>query len=269
MQILFENVSLVRNSQTILQDINLQLDKGKYVILGPNGSGKTSLLSILCGWEWPSSGKCYYKINATSYTPARFKKNISVFFPKLSTWIDSHYPAMNVLEVICSGLYQNIGPHFVPGKKDIEIAVELTRKYIPSLKEKHLKKNFSSLSTGEKYRTLLLRSVVNHPKVLILDEPFDALDIKGRLEFESFLGAVSQEAEFTFLVLHRIEEIPDFATQLILMKDGKIFDYGEKSMILKPSTISSLYEYPLDVKQIQNRYFAFPLNTKHAYPDTL
>lgn len=256
MKILIQDLYYVRNQQEILNNINLEMTEGYYALVGPNGSGKTTLLSILCGLEWPSSGKALLLENDEFFPIAYKKKSIGYFFPKISTWFDSYHPNMNVLESICTGFYNELGSYTEPTELEKNTAIKLIDNYIPSLQSDWNKK-FFTLSTGEKYRVLLLRSIVRKPKILILDEPFDGLDIKGRIEFEKLIKEIAKTISLMILVFHRIEEIPDFVQKVILIKNGKIDHYGDINQILNSENLSKLYEIPLQIEKRNSRFYSY------------
>lgn len=256
MKILIQNVYYIRNQKQILKNINLELTENYYALIGPNGSGKTTLLSILCGLEWPSSGKALLYEN-NEFSPIAYKKNsIGYFFPKISSWFDSFHPNINVLESICTGFYNELGSYTEPKEEEKNTAIKLINQYIPSL-QFDFNKKFFTLSTGEKYRVLLLRSIVKKPKILILDEPFDGLDIKGRIEFEKLIKEIAKTISFMILVFHRIEEIPDFVQKIILIKNGKIDNYGDINQILNSENLSKLYEIPLYIEKRNSRFYSY------------
>ncbi len=255
MKIKLENVDYIRNRNRILKNINLLLDKKTYVLVGPNGSGKTTLLSIISGLEWPSSGKSLLIDSEIHYTS--HKRNVfGYFFPRLTSWIDAYHPDLSVLEVICTGFYHQLFNYSLPTSEELNIAEELLNKYIPSLSFNERYKSFSVLSTGEKYRTLLLRSIVLKPDILILDEPFDSLDLKGRFEFEKVIYEIYKEIKVLIIVLHRIEEIPPFIENAILLKNGEIFSYGEINSVLNSKNLSEVYEINIEVIKNNNRFYA-------------
>ncbi len=256
MKIILENIEYRRNHQIILKNINLIMESNYYSIIGPNGSGKTTLLQIVSGTEWPSSGKAILLKNNELYYTGHKKKIFSYFLPKLSSWIDSFHPNISVLETICSGYFNEIGYYTEASSTQKEYASILVNKFIPSISLEYLEKKFIHLSTGEKYRTLLLRSIIRKPEILILDEPFDGLDLKGRLDFEKLIKEVSKEIPFIIFVLHRIEEIPDFIKKVILLKQGSVFQYGNIDNILTSENFSELYEIPIEIKKLENRYYA-------------
>lgn len=257
MKIQLENVRFERNKEIILKNITITLEENFYALIGPNGSGKTTLLNIITGLEWPSSGKSLVGIDGQITYSAHQRHIFGFFFPKISSWMDAYHPNISILEVICTGFYHQIGYYTEATKEQKEYAKELLKKYVPSISPDYYNKSFMHLSTGEKYRTLLLRSIVSKPKVLILDEPFDGLDITGRIQFEEIIKNITQEIKFMIIVLHRIEEIPSFIKKAILLKHGSIFAYGEIHNILNSSNFSKLYELPLEIQKIHNRYYAF------------
>jgi iron complex transport system ATP-binding protein len=256
MKLILNHISYIRKNEIILKDITLTLEENYYVLIGPNGSGKTTLLSIITGLEWPSRGKSQMEINNNLYYSAHKKEIFGFFFPKISTWFESYHPEIDILETICTGFYNQIGYYTEATLEQKEIAQFLLKKYIPSISNNYYNKKFLHLSTGEKYRTLLLRSIINKPKILILDEPFDGLDIKGRIEFENFIKQISKEISFIILVLHRVEEIPSFVRKAILLKEGSLFYYDDLEKALTSEIFSKLYDLKLEIKKINERFYA-------------
>ncbi|GIX41466.1 MAG: ABC transporter ATP-binding protein [Leptospiraceae bacterium] len=256
MKIILNNVSYIRNKEIILENINLVLEENFYTLIGPNGSGKTTLLSIITGLEWPTVGSSKIEFENSSFLTAHKKQFFGNFFPKIVNWFETYHSEISILETICTGFYDQIGYYTEATKEQKEIARSLLKQYIPSVSEKYYNKKFIYLSTGEKYRTLLLRSIIKKPKILILDEPFDGLDIKGRIEFEKFISEISKQISFIIIVLHRIEEIPSFVKKAILLKEGKVFYFDDIDKALTSLNFSKLYDMDLIIKKINNRFYA-------------
>lgn len=257
MKIHLIDVQFERNKEILLKNINITLEENFYTLIGPNGSGKTTLLNIITGLEWPSKGISLIEMNGQISYTAHHREIYGFFFPKLSTWLDTYHTEISILEVLCTGFYNQLGYYKEPTQQQKKYAKELLHKYVPSISEDYYNKSFLYLSTGEKYRTLLLRSIIKKPKILILDEPFDGLDITGRIQFEDLIKHISKEIQFMIIVLHRIEEIPSFIKKAILLKHGSIFAYGDIEMILNSENLSKLYELPLEIQKICNRYYVY------------
>jgi len=256
MKLILDHIHYIRNQSILLDDINLELEENHYVLIGPNGSGKTTLLSIITGLDWPTTGKSQLEINHNRYFSAHQKHLFGYFFPKIATWFEAYHPEISILETLCTGFYDQLGYYTEATHKQKEIAMSFLKEYIPSVLEKDYHKKFFHLSTGEKYRTLLLRSMIKNPKILVLDEPFDGLDIKGRIQFEQFIHQIAKKINFIILVLHRIEEIPNFIKKAILLKNGKVFFYGNLDDALTSKNFSQLYDMDLEIQKIQKRYYA-------------
>ncbi len=256
MKIFIKELYYIRNQKEILKNINLDLEQDFYVLVGPNGSGKSTFLYILSGMEWPSKGSVML-YESGKMIPVVYKKNyFGYFFTKLSNWFETYHPSINVIQTICTGFYDQLGYYTEATEKQQEIAKQLIFQYVPSL-NLDFNKPFVLLSTGEKYRILLIRSIIKKPKILILDEPFDGLDIRGKIEFELAIKEISNVVPFMLFVLHKIEEIPKWIHKVILMKNGEIFQYGDIDQVLNSENMSRLYDIDLIVEKRNSQYYTY------------
>lgn len=255
MQISLNHLWFVRSGNQILQDINLTLNENQhYCLIGPNGAGKTTLLSILCGIEWPTKGNAFITELYKEPTPLpHSKKSFGYFMPKYATYIETYHPTITPIELICTGFNQALANYIEPTPQQRQHAEKLFHTYIASTKPN---RPFHTLSTGERFRILLLRTLVTAPPIVILDEPFDGLDLPGRLSFEKLIiDSVANHARLSLSVLHRIEEIPTFVTNIILLKNGRIVSQGPKSQILTSENLSNLYDMKLICHHHNGRYY--------------
>jgi len=120
---------------------------------------------------------------------------------------------------------------------------------------------FSVMSSGEQRRTLLLRAMMAQPSLLILDEPFESLDIRARVDLErTLVDHVREETtDFgTLTALHRVEEIAPFATHAILLRNGEVFAAGPIEEIVTSTRLSDLYATALIVNRVGNRFSCVP-----------
>lgn len=253
MQLSLNNVTYIRSGNLILDDISLSLNENHhYCLIGPNGAGKTTLLSILCGLEWPTTGKAWLTDSET-LAPPHSKHSFGYFMPKYATYIETYHPTITPIELICSGFNQALANYIEPTTEQRLQAEQLFNTYIFSTAAD---RPFHTLSTGERFRILLLRTLVTQPPIVILDEPFDGLDLPGRLSFEKLvINAVANHARISLSVLHRIEEVPSFVTDILLLKNGRIVAVGSKQDILTSENLSNLYDMKLVCHQHNGRYY--------------
>lgn len=211
-----------------LKNINLTLQKGKLTaLLGPSGSGKTTLLRIIAGLEQPSSGEVrFFGDDITQQSP----KNRGIGF------VFQHYALfkhMNVFENIAFGL--RVRPKAArPSKEAIKDKVAELLKMVQL--ESLAKRYPSELSGGQKQRVALARALAIEPKVLLLDEPFGALDAKVRVDLRKWLRRLHDEIHITSIfVTHDQEEALEVSDEIVIMNGGKIEQVG---------TPESVYEHP-------------------------
>ncbi len=186
-------------------------------ILGPSGCGKTTTLRMIAGFEMPTSGVIEFEGKDIVSLPP-YKRNINTVFQKYAL-----FPHMNVYENIAFGLrIKNI--------TDIDKKVKRMLKLVNL--EGFEKRHINSLSGGQQQRIAIARALVNEPKVLLLDEPLGALDLKLRKDMQVELKNMQQELGITFIyVTHDQEEALTMSDKIIVMKDGKIQQIGKPTDI--------------------------------------
>ena len=183
-------------------------------MLGPSGCGKTTTLRILGGFENPDSGKVYFGDKVMNFVPP-YKRKVNTVFQKYAL-----FPHMNVYDNIAYGLkIQKIS-------KDI-----IDQKVMRMLKliglEGYEKRDVTLLSGGQQQRVAIARALANEPRVLLLDEPLSALDLKLRKEMQYELKNIQQEVGITFIfVTHDQEEALTMSDKIVVMKDGQIQQLG-------------------------------------------
>ena len=199
-----------------LDDVSIKVpDGGLTALLGPSGSGKSTLLRVIAGLEQPDSGQVL--INGEDHTTVRVQdRNVGFCF--------QHYAAfkhMTVFENVAFGL--NIRGE---GKGVIR---ERVNSLLDLVHLNGFANRFpSQLSGGQRQRMALARALAVEPKVLLLDEPFGALDAKVRVELRTWLRRLHDEVHVTTIfVTHDQEEAMDVAEQIVVMNDGKVEQVGE------------------------------------------
>ncbi|MBL8020024.1 MAG: ATP-binding cassette domain-containing protein [Leptospirales bacterium] len=251
------NIFYQRQGKTILSGVNLNIGENEHwILLGPNGAGKSTLIKILSGYEWPTQGHveiCGKRTGENSV--AELREGIGLFEPALQGEAAVHYPGMTAEEVVASGA-RNAIVDYEPADPGIaERAQDLVRG-----QGFNSTQPFSLMSSGEQRRTLLLRAMIREPQLLILDEPYESLDLKARVELErTLVERVGAGAVSTLFAIHRIEEIPPFATHALLLKKGVVAKAGLVNDVVSSQNLSELYETSLEVRNIDGRFVCFPV----------
>ena len=239
----FRNIVKSFDGQIVLKGVNLDIYENEFVtLLGPSGCGKTTLLRILGGFLDADEGKVIFDGEAISQKPA-YQRELNTVFQKYAL-----FPHLNVYENIAFGL------KIKKMSKDI-----IDQKVMKMLKliglEGFEKKNTTLLSGGQQQRVAIARALVNEPKVLLLDEPLAALDLKLRKEMQYELKRIQQEVGITFIfVTHDQEEALTMSDKIVVMKNGEIQQIG---------TPQEVYNEP------SNRYVANFIGESNILPGTM
>ena len=211
----FRNIVKSFDSQVVLKGINLDIYENEFVtLLGPSGCGKTTLLRILGGFLEADEGSVIFDGEEISNKPP-YERELNSVFQKYAL-----FPHLSVYENIAFGLkIKKVG-------KDI-----IDQKVMKMLKliglEGFENKNTTLLSGGQQQRVAIARALVNEPKVLLLDEPLAALDLKLRKEMQYELKRIQQEVGITFIfVTHDQEEALTMSDKIVVMKNGEIQQIG-------------------------------------------
>jgi sulfate transport system ATP-binding protein len=226
MSIKVEHVSKSFSAYPALNDVSLTVRDGEFVaLLGPSGSGKTTLLRILAGLEVPESGSVSFgKRDVTHGKPA--SRGIGFVF--------QHYALfghMNVADNIAFGLNvmsRRARPNQAEIAKRVEQLLELVQ--LPGLGKRYP----SQLSGGQRQRVALARALAREPRILLLDEPFGALDAKVRRELREALRQIHDELRLTSIfVTHDQEEAFALADRVAVLNHGKIEQFAPPTEITR------------------------------------
>lgn len=204
----------------ILDGINLDIrDKEFVTLLGPSGCGKTTTLRIIGGFVNPTEGNIFFDGKNINGVPP-YKRQVNTVFQRYAL-----FPHLNVYENVEFGLKISNVPK-EERKKRIKEMLELV-----NLKGFELRR-IAQLSGGQQQRVAIARALVNHPRVLLLDEPLGALDLKLRKEMQIELKRIQQQMNITFLyVTHDQEEALTMSDRVIVMNAGKILQDGSPTDI--------------------------------------
>lgn len=210
-----KNVSKTYGDNTVLNNLSLNIRKNEFLtLLGPSGCGKTTTLKILAGFENSDIGKVLFNGEDISALPP-YKRQLNTVFQKYAL-----FPHMNVYENIAFGLKIK-----KVSKNEIDKKVSEMLKLVAL--EDFEKRSIDSLSGGQQQRVAIARALVNEPKVLLLDEPLGALDLKLRKEMQSELKRIQQRLGITFIfVTHDQEEALTMSDTIVVMNKGIIQQMG-------------------------------------------
>ena len=210
-----KDIAKTFDGETILHHINLDIkDKEFVTLLGPSGCGKTTTLRIIGGFETPDTGDVYFDGKRINDLPA-YQRPVNTVFQKYAL-----FPHLNVFENIAFGLRLKKLPEreIVKQVKDMLAMVNL-RGF------EHRK--VTTLSGGQQQRVAIARALINHPKVLLLDEPLGALDLKLRKDMQVELKNMQKKTGITFIyVTHDQEEALSMSDKVVVMADGCIQQIG-------------------------------------------
>ena len=192
------NCTMAFDDETILNSINLYINDEEFLtLLGPSGCGKTTTLRIIGGFLEPTSGDVYFDGVRINGVPPH-KRMVNTVFQKYAL-----FPHLNVFDNVAFGLRIPKGDAKQPGKK-VKLPKEEIRKRVLEMLEIVSLKGFeersvASLSGGQQQRVAIARALVNHPKVLLLDEPLGALDMRLRKDMQNELKNILQAMGITFI----------------------------------------------------------------------
>lgn len=198
-----------------LKNISFSLERGEYgVILGPSGSGKTTLFELIAGFRTPLRGKIYLEGKDITDLPPE-ERDISVLYQDYLL-----FPHLNVFENIAFGLRKRLKDPKEVEKRVLFLAEELGIRHL-------LYRDIKHLSGGERQRVALARALAVKPKLLLLDEPFSALDPQNRERLRRFVKDITTRWGITTLhISHDVADAENLADKVILIKDGEIREWG-------------------------------------------
>ncbi len=211
----FQHVSRHFGSVRAVDDVSLDIAEGEFfALLGPSGSGKTTCLRLIAGFEQPSSGHIEI-FGATAEGVPPYRRNVNTVFQDYAL-----FPHMTVVENVAYGLMVR-GVEKAKRLAEAEKALALVA--LPGFGGRRP----SQLSGGQRQRVALARALVNQPKVLLLDEPLGALDLKLREQMQVELKTLQRNLGITFVfVTHDQGEALSMADRVAIFNNGKIAQVG-------------------------------------------
>jgi len=222
----FDKVSRHFGEVKAVDNADLEILDGEFFsMLGPSGSGKTTCLRMIAGFDRPTSGNIFLYGQDVSDLPP-YERDVNTVFQDYAL-----FPHMTIDDNIAYGLMIKGVPK-AERRKQVDDMLDLVR--LPGFGYRKP----SQLSGGQRQRVALARALINHPKVLLLDEPLGALDLKLRQQMQVELKAIQQRVGITFIfVTHDQEEALTMSDRIAVFNEGKIEQVGTPSEIYeRPAT---------------------------------
>ena len=237
-----DQISLTIDQKSILHPLTLDLPAGKVVgLIGHNGSGKSSLLSLLAGQQKPGDGQIHFLGQSLSEYSNRIKARKIAFLPQKLPVIQG----LTALDLIKMGRYPwhgSLRPFQAEDQQQVDKAAERTK--ISHL----LKQDMASLSGGEAQRVWLAMLLAQQADCLLLDEPISALDIAHQIEVLNLIQSLAhQDGISIILVLHDLGMAARFCDHLVALKQGKLVTSGTVADVMTSDILTHLYDVNIQI----------------------
>ena len=210
-----KDITVRFDGETVLDDLNLSIRDGEFVtLLGSSGCGKTTTLRIIAGFLEPDEGEVFFDSKNMNGVPAH-KREVNTIFQRYAL-----FPHYNVFENVAYGLRVRRTP-------EAEIRERVHEMLTLVNLDGFAKRSVSKLSGGQQQRVAIARALVLKPKVLLLDEPLSALDLKLRKDMQNELRNIQKALGITFVfVTHDQEEALSMSDTVVVMNEGKVQQIG-------------------------------------------
>lgn len=254
----FVHVNLTIEKNHVLSDISLKVNRGeRWAIVGPNGSGKTTMLRIINGYLRPSDGSVSFHGDAESVELDNVRKKTGFVSSFLDNLLESED---SVLDVVVSGKYGATRLWEVPPYETVEQARRLLRELGC---EKFEDRSLADLSQGERQKVLIARSMMPKPNLLTFDEPCASLDLGAREQFLKGLERIAKRNRSLSMiyVTHRIDEIPSVFNHALLLRKGRVIASGEIRRVFTEANLSKCFGLRVAIKRWENRFYPVVLHS--------
>ncbi|MDR3112689.1 MAG: ATP-binding cassette domain-containing protein [Elusimicrobiota bacterium] len=245
----FKNISVIRSERKILDDISLNIKFCENTaILGANGSGKSTLIKLIMRKIYPSwvSNKSIYRLfDKDRWDIWQLRSMLGIVTNELQY---EFYNEISGFETVLSGFFSSIGisrNHIIS-----ECMLKKSEEVIKFLDVWHLKDRvIPTMSSGEVRRFLIARALVNNPKILLLDEPSNSLDIAAQIKLHNTMRQIAAKGTKIILVTHFVSDIIPEIDRFVFFKNGRIIKDGNRKEIWTSKNLSELFELNLTLKE--------------------
>lgn len=255
--IALRGVGVKRGQRWLVRGVSWSVPAGACAaILGPNGSGKSTLARVIAGYVWATAGE-------VSVAGQRFgnvdlnelRRSIRLVQPAGPF---DEPPELTARQVVLTGAFGTIGLYDQPTADDEAQADRLLNRVGLA---RLAGQAYATLSSGERVRTLIARSLMRQPRLLLLDEPTAGLDLLAREQVLATVQAlfghadVRHPAPAVLMITHHVEELPPATSNVLLLDNGEVAGSGRPEDVLREEVLSRVYRCPLRVSRVQGRTF--------------
>ena len=255
--IALEGVSVVRDGRILLDDVAWTVhDHERWVVLGPNGAGKTTMLQVASTYLGPTRGKVRLFGKQFGKVDVRLlRERVGYAGPAPAEMVRRDLPA---IDIVVTGKHASFVDRRWHEYDDGDVL--FAEQQLARLRAEHLAgRRFGTLSSGEKQRVLIARSLMAHPKVLLLDEAMTGLDLGARERLVASLTDLASDpaSPAVVLVTHHVEEIPPGFSHIVMMSRGTVLTSGPIDTSLTADALSKCFEQELRLERRDRRFHAW------------
>lgn len=253
--LVLDGIRLIRDATTILDDVSLVVRRGqRWLVLGANGCGKTSLLRIAGLYDHPTAGTVDVLGERLGRTDVRVLRRRIGFVSAALT--DQLRSGLSGLDVVRTARYAALEPwwHTYTDEDDRRALDCLDRMGVVKLAGRPL----ATMSSGERTRVLLARSLMNDPAIILLDEPASGLDLAGREQLVDALDdlAADPDAPPFVMVSHHVEDVPTSLTHAMLLRQGRVLAAGELDGVVTAERLTECFGLEICLERRANGRFS-------------
>jgi iron complex transport system ATP-binding protein len=231
---------------SVVDGVSLGVERGDLVgLLGPNGSGKTTILKLMGGMLRPRHGSIAFEGRRLADWPRREAARKIAYVPQ-----ETHAPFdFSVMEIVLMGRFPHLGPFALEGPADLAVAQQALDATGMAAFSSRL---FHTLSGGEKQRVVIASALAQEPELLLLDEPTASLDVGHQLEVQQLLSRLNAGGRVAMVLsTHDLNFAASLCRRLILVRNGRVLASGPTEDVLTPAAVRALYDVDADVHMHQ------------------